>query len=407
MKFKILIVDDDPMISDELKELLIDDGHEVQNVNSGEDGLNTLEEQRFDIVFLDIKLPGIDGVEVLKNIKTKPQSPYVIMITGYATLETAIESMRSGAFDYISKPFDIDQIHKSIDSIIQEDDFISNLARMTQFWWESRKNSFEMYISELGKSVGLCITKTHPEKLLEDYNLTSSEFIWLNPELSKDAQEKLMIKVPEEFAKDLPEEAKASGEVEIVALHPQNLFKLKQYLSSFIERTAEQPRAVIFFGIETLINQHTWENFLKFISTITEMLNLGNSRLIISVDPHDMKRVDFINLKRFVSRSNVDMIADSLSNVLRRGIIQILADKSTSNFSTFLKLLEVDDSGKLGFHLRKLISDGIIKKDKELYSLTERGLVASNILSLLEEKGAQDVENVISMTIETSHEKAE
>jgi hypothetical protein len=123
------------------------------------------------------------------------------------------------------------------------------------------------------------------------------------------------------------------------------------------------------------------------------------------VDPHEMKRVDFINLKRFVSRSNVDMIADSLSNVLRRGIIQILADKTTSNFSTFLKLLEVDDSGKLGFHLRKLISDGIIKKEKELYSLTERGLVASNILSLLEEKGAQDIENVISMTIETMHGK--
>jgi predicted transcriptional regulator len=97
------------------------------------------------------------------------------------------------------------------------------------------------------------------------------------------------------------------------------------------------------------------------------------------------------------------MIADSLSNVLRRGIIQILADKTTSNFSTFLKLLEVDDSGKLGFHLRKLISDGIIKKDKELYSLTERGLVASNILSLLEEKGAQDIENVITLAVETFH----
>jgi CheY-like chemotaxis protein len=399
MKFKILVVDDDPTISEELKELLEEDQHEVQNVNSGEDALKIFSDQRFDIVFLDIKLPGMDGVEVLKDIKSKPQSPYIIMITGYATLETAIESMKSGAFDYISKPFDIEQIHRSIDSIIQEDDFISNLGRMTQYWWETRQNSFELFSNQLQKSKGLCLTKTHPKDLLLGHGIATSEFIYLNPELSKDALERENLELTDEMIKLSSLSDDASKQKEYVTIHPQNLFKLKQLLSDFIERSGDETKTVIFNGIEILINQHTWENFLKFITTTTEMLNMANSRLVISVDPHDMKRIDFINLKRFVSRSNVDMIADSLSNVLRRGIIQILADKTTSNFSTFLKLLEVDDSGKLGFHLRKLISDGIIKKDKELYSLTERGLVASNILSLLEEKGAQDVENVITMTI--------
>lgn len=403
MKFRILIVDDDPTISNELKELLSDDGHEVEMVNTGEDALTTLDDQRFDVVFLDIKLPGLDGVTVLKEMKSKPQSPYAIMITGYATLETAVESLKSGAFDYISKPFDIEQIHKSIDSIIQEDDFISNLARMTQFWWESRKNSVEMFTSLLDKSKGLCITKEHPEKLLLEYPVASTEFIWLNPELAKDALDKVNLELTPEMLKASSLKESDAKTLEFITLHPQNLFKLKQLINTFIERTGEESKAVLFQGIESLINQHTWENFHKFITTVTELLNAANTRIIISVDPHDMKRIDFINLKRFVSRSNVDMIADSLSNVLRRGIIQILADKTTSNFSTFLKLLEVDDSGKLGFHLRKLISDGIIKKDKELYSLTERGLVASNILSLLEEKGAQDIENVITMAVETSH----
>ena len=403
MKFRILIVDDDPTISNELKEFLADDGHDVDMVNTGEDALENLDDQRYDIVFLDIKLPGMDGVSVLKEIKSKPQSPYTIMITGYATLETAVDSLKSGAFDYISKPFDIEQIHRSIDSIIQEDDFISNLARMTQFWWESRKNSFEMFASLLDKCKGLCITKEHPEKFLEEFSIGRSEFIWLNQELSKDGLEKVNIELTDKMME--VSRLKDSGEknLEITVIHPQNLFKLKQLISNFIDRTGEESKAALFFGIEALVIQHTWDNFNKFITTVTEMLNVANTRIIISVDPHDMKRIDFINLKRFVSRSNVDMIADSLSNVLRRGIIQILADKTTSNFSTFLKLLEVDDSGKLGFHLRKLISDGIIKKDKELYSLTERGLVASNILSLLEEKGAQDVANVITMSVETSH----
>jgi len=391
MKFKILIVDDDATIADELKELLVDDGHDVDIVNSGEDALKIYTDQKFDIVFLDIKLPGIDGVQVLKEIKSRPQSPYIIMITGFATLETAIESLKSGAFDYISKPFDIEQIHGSIDSIIQEDDFITNLGRMTQFWWESRKSSMELFQGQLEKTVGLCITKYHPSKLMEDKDISKSEFLMLDSELSKDGSEKLSFE-------------HGGKTIEFNSIHPQNLYKLKQMITDYVERSGDKPKSVFFNGIEVLINQHKWENFLKFITTVTEILNLANSRMIISVDPHDMKRSDFINLKRFVSRSNVDMIADSLSNVLRRGIIQILADKSTSNFSTFLKLLEVDDSGKLGFHLRKLISDGIIKKDKELYSLTERGLVASNILSLLEEKGAQDVENVITMSIETSHE---
>jgi len=86
----------------------------VTGVESGERALELLEGQRFDVVILDVKMPGMDGVETLREMKSKRPLMEVIMLTGHATVESGIEGMKLGAFDYIMKPADLDDLLKKM-----------------------------------------------------------------------------------------------------------------------------------------------------------------------------------------------------------------------------------------------------------------------------------------------------
>ena len=121
-KFRILVVDDELVVRDSLKEWLDDEGFQVDMAESGEEALEKVTKETFHLMLLDIKMPGMDGVEVLKRSKgIRPELP-VVMMTAYATVETAVEAMKVGALDYLLKPFDPDtlvplviQLHQNIE----------------------------------------------------------------------------------------------------------------------------------------------------------------------------------------------------------------------------------------------------------------------------------------------------
>ena len=109
-RFRILVVDDELVVRDSLKEWLEDEGFQVDMAESGEEALNKMASQTYNLLLLDIKMPGMDGVEVLKRSKDlHPELP-VVMMTAYATVETAVEAMKIGALDYLMKPFDPDTL---------------------------------------------------------------------------------------------------------------------------------------------------------------------------------------------------------------------------------------------------------------------------------------------------------
>ncbi len=107
---QVLVVDDEPSIREGSRRILDRMGFNVLTAGNGEDGLNAIVSQDIDIVLLDLKMPGIDGMEVLNRIKEIDSNILVIVITGFATLETAIEAMKQGAYDFIPKPFEPDQL---------------------------------------------------------------------------------------------------------------------------------------------------------------------------------------------------------------------------------------------------------------------------------------------------------
>src|SRR5437868_14696971 len=100
----ILIVDDESGIRSSLKGVLEDEGHQSSLAASGEEGLELLDKNSFDVVLLDVWLPGMDGLETLEKIRGRDNPPEVLMISGHGTIETAVRATKLGAYDFMEKP---------------------------------------------------------------------------------------------------------------------------------------------------------------------------------------------------------------------------------------------------------------------------------------------------------------
>ncbi len=107
---RILCVDDEDVILDSFRKILVMDGYSVDTVQTGQEALGLLQSHHYDFVFTDLKMPGMDGVEVTKAVKHIRPDIDVVIITGYATVETAVECMKHGAMDYVQKPFTEDEL---------------------------------------------------------------------------------------------------------------------------------------------------------------------------------------------------------------------------------------------------------------------------------------------------------
>lgn len=108
-KYSVLIVDDESGIRQSLSAVLRDEGYEVESAATGEVALKVLAQRKFDLVLLDIWLPGMDGLAALERIQSRPDPPAVIMISGHGTIEAAVKATRLGAFDFIEKPLSIEK----------------------------------------------------------------------------------------------------------------------------------------------------------------------------------------------------------------------------------------------------------------------------------------------------------
>ena len=115
VKARILVVDDEEQVVAIFRDLLTQQGYEVVSSDNGDDAIAKVTAGRFDLVLTDINLPGVDGLEVVRAAKAADKDTVVILITGYASTTTAIDALRQGAYDYITKPFDLWETNKAIE----------------------------------------------------------------------------------------------------------------------------------------------------------------------------------------------------------------------------------------------------------------------------------------------------
>ncbi|MBD3184446.1 response regulator [Candidatus Poribacteria bacterium] len=111
---KILIVDDEENELEAMEETLSGQGYDIITKSSGKDALSSLKTENFDVILTDLKMPDVDGLEILKTAKETEPEPDVIVITGFGSVDTAVEAMRSGASDYIEKPLDIGALREKV-----------------------------------------------------------------------------------------------------------------------------------------------------------------------------------------------------------------------------------------------------------------------------------------------------
>ncbi len=118
-KEKILIIDDDQMVGSILGEFLEAEGYEVNSVSDGEKGIEALNKEIFDIVFTDLKMPKVDGLMVLEELKKIQPDTIGVLFTGFGTIESAVKAMKLGAFDYITKPINFEELKITLDKAIE------------------------------------------------------------------------------------------------------------------------------------------------------------------------------------------------------------------------------------------------------------------------------------------------
>lgn len=114
-KNRVLIIDDEKIALNNLKHILVKEGYEVTTANSGSQALRMIDESEgneFDLIFTDLKMPGVDGMEVLDKTKKIFPDTEVIMITGFSTVDTAIKAVKGGAYHYVAKPFKLDEVRR-------------------------------------------------------------------------------------------------------------------------------------------------------------------------------------------------------------------------------------------------------------------------------------------------------
>lgn len=322
---RILIVDDDTMFREELAGCFREKGHVAEEASSVPKAEELLEHEEFDVVFTDLKMPRHSGMELLKEIKQKWPRTLVVMITGYATVDTAIEAMKLGAFDYIRKPFKMEQLQQALDLIDQERKYEDGAGSPRDPLKEARNiaKKGDHDVIYFGAAVG----KPVP-------NLTFEP------------------------------------------LEPENPSGLEHRVMGFIR---EHPNAaVVISSSESLFEGHKLEDILAVIGRIRDALE-GHGPLRVAFDPAKMSKEAALALSATIAAKETHETLEALASPIRRRAIERLV-LAPASFTEIMRFAGIDETPKMSFHMRKLVEDGLVIHGEDSYKLSPRGRSASQLI---------------------------
>lgn len=160
-KLKLLVIDDDPKISWVLSEGLKESYH-ILSARNGKEGLQIVSESKPDLVLLDIKMPGMDGLEVLDKIKDKNQLLDVIMLSGHGETKNVVESMKKGAAEFITKPFDVKEVEIHVEKVLEKNTLVRTVSRL-----ESELRDREVCQDLVGDSLAMLEVRSLVEQVAD------------------------------------------------------------------------------------------------------------------------------------------------------------------------------------------------------------------------------------------------
>ena len=322
---RALVVDDDTVFREELADLLRDDGHVAATEGTVAKAVEALEHDEFDVVLTDLKMPRQGGLDLLREVRARWPRTIVVMITGFATVETALEAMKLGAFDYVRKPFQAEQLRTTLQLVAQEREFEAP--------GEARRDPVR-------EARSLVADGRHEVLFVGD------------PAPAPEAH------------------------LHLARLAPEDLAGLTERTRAF---AAEHPNAaVVVAGAERLLDRHRLEDVVAAIDRMRASL-AGHGPLRIGFNPRRVEPAAAIALGSSTAPEETHTALEALANPIRRKSLQRLAE-SPASFGEVMHAAGLDDSPKLSFHLRRLTDAGLVRHEGDAYRLTTRGEACVRLL---------------------------
>jgi CheY-like chemotaxis protein len=325
---RLLIVDDDPVFRQELGDLLEGD-HRVTTAASAAKALEALEQEDFDVVFTDLKMPRQSGLELLREIRRKWPTTLVVLVTGFATVETAVEAMKDGAFDYIRKPFQLAQVHTTLDRAREEFRFRGD---------RDGAQSPDATARRWAERAGLPVLHLTTRALRPRPGIT------------------------------------------VIAPDPEQPVRIREQLDAYF---ADHPQAgVILEGADELFAHHRRADVLEFLTALRKRME-GRGPLLVTFDADALSVDDANDIRAAVAAPRTRSTLDALSNPIRRAVLRRAA-RGVCSFSDAMHAAALDDSPKLSFHLHKLVEEGLLSHTGEEYRITPVGEESVRLLEKLD-----------------------
>lgn len=326
---RILLVDDDATIRQELGELLRDDGHTVVEAPSVPKATELLEHEAIDLVLTDLKMPRHSGLELLAEVRRRWPDVLVVMMTGYATVETAVEAMKLGAFDYLRKPFRFEQVRAALDLAGQAIQFHGSGGRA-----QDVDRAIEAWTGADG---------------LEVLHLT-----------------------------DRP--VRPRPRVTVAATGLDQPSEIQSHLESFF--SSRSRGAVVLERADRLFRAHRRSEVLSFIDRMKRELE-RRGPLLVTFDPAAISAADVVDLRSRVLAETTRATLEALSNPLRRAVLR-RASQGPCTFSEAMAATGIAETPKITFHLHRLEEDGLLVHSADDYRITPRGREAMALLAELD-----------------------
>jgi DNA-binding response OmpR family regulator len=322
---RILVVDDDTVFREELADLLREDAHAVAAAPSVLKALELLESDEFDVVLTDLKMPRQGGLELLRDIRSRWPRTLVVMVTGYATVETALDAMKLGAFDYVRKPFRIEQVRETLRLAAQEHEF---------------ESPDDAYRDPVREARTLAAGGKHEVLLFAEQRTPDEPHLHFEP------------------------------------LDPENPSRITVRAEAFLAEHSNA--AVVLSGVERLLERHQLEDVVGVLDRLRTDL-AGHGPLRVAFNPRRVAPSVAIALGGAVSAEETHAIFEALANPIRRKVLQRLV-QAPASFGEAMQAAGLDDSPKMAFHLRKLVETGLVAHEGETYRLTARGKAGARLL---------------------------
>jgi len=323
-------VDDDRVFREELSKLLEEDGQEVVASPSVAKALAELESRDFEVVLTDLKMPRQGGLDLLGEVRHRWPRTLVIVVTGFASVETAVESMKMGAFDYVRKPFEIREIHRVLERVQGELRFVGEGSTVADI-----------------------------PSLIER---------WAGPEHREVLQ-----------LTERPVEAQAG--ITVVRPDYENPYRIREEVDAFVD--PRQRVAVVLESADRLFGNHRREEMVGFVAALRAKVG-EKGPLVVTFDPRRLSAGDVLELRAAVSAERTHGTLEALANSVRRAVLRRAADGPCSFGDAMEAAGLKGESPKLSFHLHKLQEDGLLVHEGDHYRITARGKESIGLLERLD-----------------------